>query len=292
VIGKDPLLLIIMLAENICHIILTRFNLPSGGRESKIRQSPNWLENRFQLFEKYCLPSVVNQSNSNFNWFIYFDKDTPEPFYSRAKQYEQQYPSVSLFWESDAPINKIRSHILKLARSNTAGTNTTLLTTRLDSDDALHNDFIDTLQKYAQQIDLGTSNRVLNYPDGLIINNGRTYAHHDESNPFASLLEPLSQAIQTVWQYPHTQLHKFGPIQQMYEAAMWLQVIHGNNVSNRTRGYRVSNHLLKSTFPALKLGLKVEKQWLIIAENIILLPFRHLKELGRSILKALFLLAK
>jgi hypothetical protein len=37
-----------------------------------------WLEDRFYLFGKYCLPSVLNQANKNFFGLFFFDISTPE----------------------------------------------------------------------------------------------------------------------------------------------------------------------------------------------------------------------
>ncbi|WP_299134485.1 glycosyltransferase [uncultured Amaricoccus sp.] len=58
------------------HVIQTRFNMPSPGRESQIRARPGWLAGRFELFERYCLPSIAAQSLKDFHWVIYFDAAT------------------------------------------------------------------------------------------------------------------------------------------------------------------------------------------------------------------------
>ncbi len=47
--------------------IITRFNLKveawtTTKNDQKVR-TEDWLKHRFELFEKYCLPSVVNQKN-------------------------------------------------------------------------------------------------------------------------------------------------------------------------------------------------------------------------------------
>ncbi len=49
------------------HLILTRFNLATPGRESAIRNRPGWLAERFDLFERICLPSVASQTCRDFN---------------------------------------------------------------------------------------------------------------------------------------------------------------------------------------------------------------------------------
>lgn len=274
--------------SDLCHIILTRFNLPSGGRESKIRHSPNWLENRFELFERYCLPSVMQQSSSNFEWFIYFDIDTPEPFQTRAKKYQIQYQQITIFWGKKIPLADIQRQILDRVPAHKSY----LLTSRLDNDDALNSDFIRELQADAAQLTHKSHAQVMNYPNGLILSGGRVYSHRDTSNPFASLLEPVSADIKTIWQHQHTKLHNFGKIHQLKPQAMWLQVIHNDNVSNRIRGHRVHNTELIKAFPFLEKQLGHESDLLVSLENATLTPVRQLKEFFRSQLKIVFMLVK
>ena len=54
------------------HVFLTRFNLPSGGTEARIRARETWLAERWTLFERYCAPSVAAQTSDRFRWIIYF----------------------------------------------------------------------------------------------------------------------------------------------------------------------------------------------------------------------------
>lgn len=62
------------------HFILTRFNLLlwNKDKENKKVRSKEWLEHRFSLFEKYCLPSIKSQTCQDFEWIVLFDSSTPE----------------------------------------------------------------------------------------------------------------------------------------------------------------------------------------------------------------------
>ncbi|MCU1424755.1 MAG: hypothetical protein JWM51_1046, partial [Microbacteriaceae bacterium] len=60
------------------HVLLTRFNLPSAGVESLIRAQEGWLRTRVELFERYCVPSVLAQTSSSYRWLIYFDPESPQ----------------------------------------------------------------------------------------------------------------------------------------------------------------------------------------------------------------------
>ncbi len=54
------------------HFLFTRFNLRNESWNSTKNANPvlteEWLEKRFDLFERFCLPSVKAQINQNFRW--------------------------------------------------------------------------------------------------------------------------------------------------------------------------------------------------------------------------------
>lgn len=63
------------------HFVITKFNL----RKyciciEDINDWIEWTRDRIFLFKTYCLPSFLNQTNKNFTWLIYFDKNTPIEF--------------------------------------------------------------------------------------------------------------------------------------------------------------------------------------------------------------------
>src|SRR4051794_13915942 len=69
-------------------VILTRFNLPSRGVEGIIRAQPDWLRNRWRLFERYCAPSIEHQADSNFSWIVYLDPMSPSWLVDAMTRYE------------------------------------------------------------------------------------------------------------------------------------------------------------------------------------------------------------
>ena len=264
------------------HIILTRFNLLSGSAyERHIRSSSGWLEHRFELFEKYCLPSVLNQSNQNFTWFIFFDANTPNHFKNRVKQYQIQCPNMKPLWVKGIPPKFVRAVI----KFHIKDTDRLLITTRLDNDDAINVNFIKELQdrviNIKEEID---SPLVLNFDRGLCLNKNRTYSCIDKSNAFASLVEPIRKEINTIWQYKHDNLNRFEML-NLQEPAMWLQIIHRHNVSNRVRGFRIKNKILLKNFK-LNHEVPIDKKTLfIILENSFLSPIRIGIQLIRSKMK-------
>src|ERR1700730_13355201 len=66
------------------HLILTRFNVKIPEYDSP---GTEWLEHRFGLFERFCLPSLQNQSNLDFDWLLFCDKDSSVRFSERIQKY-------------------------------------------------------------------------------------------------------------------------------------------------------------------------------------------------------------
>ena len=66
--------------ENYSHFIITRFNLNlyAQDKHDLPTRTDRWLEHRFEVFERYCLPSVAAQTSGNFTWLCLFDAATPD----------------------------------------------------------------------------------------------------------------------------------------------------------------------------------------------------------------------
>lgn len=61
------------------HLIITRFNLNLYARDKHDAptRTERWLEHRFEIFERYCLPSVAAQTNPNFRWLCLSTRRRP-----------------------------------------------------------------------------------------------------------------------------------------------------------------------------------------------------------------------
>ena len=270
--------------QSFFHVILTRFNLCSNSnRESRLRNTNGWLENRFQLFEKYCLPSVIGQTNQDFVWFIFFDIDTPPHYKKRALSYEENNSNIKLFWVKNLPLTSIHHYIQEYTPENKQ----LLITTRLDNDDAINNSFIEKIQSIANQKKEIKEPLVINFDSGLCLNRSRAYQHQDTLNAFTSLIEPYTKnSLNTVWRYQHRQLRHFHVL-NLQAPFMWLQVIHNSNVSNRVRGFRIDNKTLQKNFSFNTADYKIQDdiKVMVVCENTFLFPIRSAKEFCRMIAK-------
>lgn len=252
------------------HVIQTRFNMPSPGRESQIRARPGWLAGRFELFERYCLPSIAAQSLKDFHWVIYFDEATPPEFRERIEACRRIAAFTPFYTGYFGPEGWPRS-LQGLFPERTPW----LLTTRFDSDDALAIDYVARLRA-AITAARPTAACAFNVTEGTVIRAGRVYAHRHRSNAFASWFEPWDAATRTAMSIRHMDLSKAGPILQIGGPAGWLQVIHETNVSNKVRGRRVAAETIAGRFPAAVIGpLRPTSGFEIALENLLLTPLRR-----------------
>jgi hypothetical protein len=275
------------MAARVKHLMLTRFNVASPGREQAIRLKPGWLDGRFELFRKLCLPGVASQTRQDFDWFIFFDEQTPDRYRDEIARLQAIYPFHAEFTPL-FEMEQIVPHLLQRGESAEW-----LLTTRLDSDDVLAIDHVSRLRELVET----PKHQVINFRRGAILSiksdQPQLYRVEDEANPFASLMEPLTAEASTIWAAKHEDIERIGAVRQVDGAPAWLQVVHGGNVSNRVKGVRVPVTSLTEAFPYLAtLGAVDEKPHDILFSNSVIGPVRHGREIARAALKRAYHLVK
>lgn len=267
------------------HIILTRFNVLMPGWNSQINLDPKWLDGRFTLFEEICLPSVGSQTNQNFDWLVFFDSKTPQKYKEKINSLVKIYAFHPIYVDI-FDLSRISTSLFK----DYAGENM-LLTSRLDSDDILATDYVDKLHSIA----LKQHNKcVINFDNGAILftkhNKRSLYQYEDKSNPFTSLLEPFKADLSTILAVKHTDLHAFAEVVHVKDKPMWLQVVHGGNVSNRVRGTRVKLSQYNNDFIYMRSISKdvQESDFTVFFDNAVLGTYRALRDYIRSVLKYIY----
>lgn len=262
--------------DNVNHIFLTRFNLPSKGNESLVRARENWLRNRVRLFERYCLPSVMAQTVRNFTWLIYFDPGSPAWLLDWAAGHERQGHFRPLFREEVDG-----KDLLSDIQDSIGGPRgAELLTTNLDNDDGLAVDFAARLQAVPR-----TRDRTAIYVgDGLILRDDALYRHLDAHNAFCSVRESWNAPV-TCWSDWHNLLPRHMPAVVLRGDPGWLQVVHGANVSNRVHGRRAYPSRHRAAFPGLTGDLADPGLRQIAGETLVALPGRAVRETGRAAAK-------
>lgn len=222
------------------HYIITRFNLSQRWDKDSLGNKvldDNWLKNRFQLFENYCFPSLKSQTNKNFEWWVFFDASTPDLYKKKIKIFGALLPNFKpKFKESYQVFEDTLSQDL-LEEMDCKNTDF-IITTRLDNDDIFSNKAVEELQN-----NLVDYKCILEMPIGYNLEIGKINKLRKMNyplNPFISLLESVEndQKIETVYAHQHGEWMHLKQI-NITNKPQWIQVIHGNNVSNQVKGKEI-----------------------------------------------------
>lgn len=117
-----------------------RFQITKNISEKEYKEklfSEERLNAKFKLFEKITLPSIVNQTNKNFIWYIYASSFLPDKYKKKILELTCVNEKIKcVFIDSFKDFCKIQF------------TDEKYCTVRLDDDDGLHKDFVESLNNY------------------------------------------------------------------------------------------------------------------------------------------------
>lgn len=129
------------------HYIITRFNMPWVKEETDKPKGldPQYLRERFELFDEYTVPSMKRQTCQNFKWLVFFDKRTPAEFLNKIQSYRELdfYEDVLV-----EPGFSLKEYIDDLKRESTG----LFISSRVDNDDAVLSDYVEVIQKKAKEV--------------------------------------------------------------------------------------------------------------------------------------------
>ena len=218
------------------HYLITRFNLKNPEWEltknNETLLDTRWMDERLKLFETYCLPSVVNQTNQNFEWLLFFDSSTAEKYKTKIAAITGNYKNIRLFFIDGMP--NFSSSIKNFINKNTKDIEF-IITSRIDNDDCIHKEYINEIQKtFNKQAFLA-----IDIINGYTLQVEPTFILGKKEhifNPFISLIE-RNDNPKTVWHYVHNMWKKEPRLIHLTEKRLWLSIIHGKNKVNEFDGY-------------------------------------------------------
>lgn len=214
------------------HLILTRFNVPSKipifQKDQYARPvcDSAWMDHRFEIFERYCLPSMREQSCQNFEWCVFLDPLTEDRYKHRILSLQKSYPKLT-------PVFLNKTTIRKSAQVF-AGSAPYLISTRLDSDDALHREAVALIQSRfcAQDFEFVNLEKGYRYD----VEQNLLYAHEDNLGHFMSLIEKNEGEIRSVYLASHHEVNQWGRVQQVSGGRYWLETCHERTMTRRVFG--------------------------------------------------------
>jgi hypothetical protein len=219
------------------HFLITHFNVPRSDQKHNADGVPidrdgnpvltvEWLEHRFMLFERYCLPSILGQTNQDFLWFIRYDPDAPGDCGGRLARYAAYTnlrPIVGKTWYGTAIEREMRE---------TSPDIDCVVTTRIDNDDAYHREAMADVQRNVRP---GTT-EFIRFPTGYTYEHttGLAVVREARLGPFVSFVEHRSvEPLRTVSRFSHQHVEKVAPARYLGGEPRWVQIIHERNLSNR-----------------------------------------------------------
>ena len=231
---------------NFVHVLLMRFNLRYPGYAQS--SDPAWLARRCDLFESRMLPSLQEQTNDNFICVPLMDREhTPDYLFDRVEEWNSSIIKPAWFGPEWAVNGVMYDHppLWKICESAVKhpawylNVGDTLVTTRIDSDDALHEDFVDTIQKEVKPDTL----EWLNIEYGWAEKDGLVYPDAGKRNMFISLVEPYFPdkpplTVHRVW---HKKANDLASVRQIGGwNRLWLRGIHTENKSSKLRPHNTN----------------------------------------------------
>jgi hypothetical protein len=213
------------------HFVITRFNLRTAysgtDRHGKPVLGPSWMHERIELFERYCLPSMVHQVNQNFTWLVLLDEATDPESAARVERHQADFPAMrTLRLPPIQDDREIGECVTALVDDRTE----LLLTTRLDNDDAFHERATETIQASARK-----KREFLNFRVGWTQDGTTAWVRFHKYSHFITLAEPRTQEpFLTVHNgLAHGRSKRLAPVRQISREPFWLETVHGRNVTNR-----------------------------------------------------------
>lgn len=211
------------------HFIIIRFSVnfkksPEFNKKLNTLFNEDRLDFRFNLFEKYCLNSIVNQTYINFKVIIIYDKNLPTKYFNRLKNITENYKFIILHeWNINCNINR-NGWLKKYLSKNYP--NEYIITTRMDDDDMINYNINYSIHRFIKKYNC--INKIISFAGGSFIN------IHKNNDMFLIPCKYKSLAIYM------TKIHKIND-DNVYG------VIHNNHnleqrIINKPRSFIVFNH--------------------------------------------------
>ncbi|MCI8290791.1 MAG: hypothetical protein HFJ25_00830 [Clostridia bacterium] len=226
------------------HFVITRFNIrihygcklknPEDNPMDRILDE-DYLEERFYIFEKYTFPSMKNQNNKDFTWIILFHKKTPDKFKKRIERLKHEFNFVDLYLDDGEKFSFLEYC------DNYEKDIEYFLTTRIDNDDMINEEYISKIQEYA---DKNFHQCVISFEKGIKYDlySQKKFEYIRKDNHFLSMIGPREECI---LQYNHAKILDSGKEMVFLNSDlyMWTEIIHDSNVINKVKKEDTENEI-------------------------------------------------
>ena len=224
--------------------IITKFNieLPKQNKnkilsQDKIFLNEEYLAKRFELFEKFYIPSLLAQTDKDFKIIVFFHPDTPDIFKSKIEEYKTKFEDRFIaIYSKNYDIEKLKNVIYDNKKSGSR-----IITARLDNDDALSCYFVETLRKTHTVL----SDMYINFEKHVMFveKENKYYYFACNRGHFISKVEELNSVSDTNFKsvylkddgtlLNHSNINAtFARFLNVKNLPLCLEVVHDNNILN------------------------------------------------------------
>lgn len=225
-------------AADFDHVILTRFSVRFPGSPPVV--DDDWLFYRWAFFCDALASSVARQTVRTFQWLVFFDVETPAWL-------REEIDALSPGLFTPVYVSSWSSLIAQQAVAEVASA-PYLITTRIDSDDAIARQFVADVQSHFDH----QESLYINLLCGIQVERtGEVYRYDEPSNPFISYVEKRVEhgLPRTVfYSLSHGSSGMFADVLNIVGAPRWMQIIHGSNIANCVRGLRARPEPFEADF--------------------------------------------
>ncbi|WP_298535352.1 glycosyltransferase [uncultured Algibacter sp.] len=216
------------------HFLVTRFNLRKSdwktNKNNKAVLTDEWHRNRFKLFKDYCFPSVAAQTNTNFDWIVFFDTSTKDEFRDIVSDLAKEFSNFKPIYIDgmDLYLPAVKDYVKDFEEDY-------IITTGIDNDDCISKNFIEEIQKRFDKQEF----MALDFVDGYTIQTQsdiKIGKKLHQYNPFISLFE-RNVNPKTIRDRSHRNWKKEKNVLQVRDVKIWSSVIHHENKVNEFTGY-------------------------------------------------------
>ncbi|MBD2096763.1 hypothetical protein H6F90_16795 [Trichocoleus sp. FACHB-591] len=213
------------------HFLITRINIDwniSKPRSQQERNNIDFLKYRLDIFEKTCYPSVKAQTEKKFTWLILLDAELPSIFRERIQSY-CSHSNIEILPVYISSKENCLSELKAAISEKTLKTTTHIITTNLDSDDAVSRKFISTIQNQFREQD----SEFINFPFGYLyqLKEQKAFLREWLTAPCYTLIEDHKN-FETVLKYGHDQISNY-KVYHVFTTPMWLMTAHNMNVRTK-----------------------------------------------------------
>ena len=245
-----------MATPDFTHYLITRFNVPveNYGPEkmNSAQMNETMLGQRLSLFQQFCVPSVFSQATYQFTWLIYFDRKTDPAFLEQVRLLTQGPVTVKMVL-----VESFEEFLKSIREQIQSSPSLYCITSRLDNDDLISQDFIQTVQ----QRYIPSHRTLINFTHGFEID----LTHHiikkwttRYNNQFTSLIESRELSPVSVYGFSHIAVPEDIGILNIGEMPRWAYTRHEFNFSPQkvnARPVLTTKSLI--VFPAIRNQVKI-----------------------------------